>query len=54
MKNRLECVVALLSREADMSIADANGDTALHLAVKEKNIPIIQALIVFGADLQLL
>lgn len=44
-------MIALLSRHADPNIADKDGNTALHLAVKEKNIPIIQALIVFGADL---
>ncbi|XP_046659863.1 85/88 kDa calcium-independent phospholipase A2 isoform X3 [Homalodisca vitripennis] len=51
MRNRLECVVALLSRHADADIPDEDGNTALHLAVTVKNISIIQALIVFGADL---
>lgn len=54
MRNRLECVVALLSRHADTDICDCDGNTALHLAVKQKNIPIVQALAVFGADLTLL
>lgn len=51
MRNRLDCVVALLSRHADTDIGDVDGNTALHLAVKANNIPLIQALIVFGADL---
>lgn len=51
LRNRLECVIALLSRHADVNVPDKDGNTALHLAVKEKHIPIIQALLVFGADL---
>lgn len=52
MRNRLECVVALLSRDADPNIPDYEGNTALHLAIKENNIPIVQSLIVFGANLE--
>lgn len=50
LRNRLECVVALLSREADPNIADYEGNTALHLSVQESNLTIVQSLVVFGAD----
>lgn len=53
MRNRLECVVALLSRQAEVDFMDCDGNTALHLAVMEKNIKTLQALIVFGADMSL-
>ncbi|KAF2880119.1 hypothetical protein ILUMI_26054 [Ignelater luminosus] len=53
LRNRLECVVALLSREADPDLGDHEGNTALHLAVKQGNIPVIQCLVVFGANLDL-
>lgn len=52
LRKRLECVMALLCRGADMNIGDCDGNTPLHLAVLNLNVPIIQALIVFGADLQ--
>ena len=51
LRNRLECVVALLSRGADVSIGDSDGNTPLHMAVTERSLPVVQALIVFGADL---
>ncbi|XP_026463119.1 85/88 kDa calcium-independent phospholipase A2-like isoform X1 [Ctenocephalides felis] len=51
LRNRLECAVALLSREANPNIADYNGDTPLHLAVQQNLIPMVQCLVVFGADL---
>lgn len=54
MRNRLECVVALLSHQAEVDIPDKEGNTPLHIAVKQENVPIIQALIVFGADLNAL
>lgn len=54
MRNRLECVVALLSNGADPDIGDMDGNTPLHLAVKEGNASIIQALLVFGSKLDLL
>jgi calcium-independent phospholipase A2 len=53
LRKRLECVVALLSHDADNNIADHDGNTALHLAVAEGSYAIVQALIVFGADLTL-
>lgn len=54
MRNRLECVVSLLSREADPDIGDVDGNRPIHLAVKQGNIFIIQALIIFGANLNIL
>ena len=53
-QNRLECVVALLSREADPNLEDCDGNTPLHIAIKQGNLSAIQGLIVFGADLDLL
>ncbi|KAG5870723.1 hypothetical protein JTB14_017056 [Gonioctena quinquepunctata] len=53
-RNRLDCVVALLSRQANPDLGDKDGNRPLHLAVKNNNIPIIQALIVFGVDLDIL
>ncbi|KAK5642233.1 hypothetical protein RI129_008400 [Pyrocoelia pectoralis] len=54
LRNRLECVVALLCRKADPDLRDCDGNTPLHLAVKEANIPIIQCLVIFGANLDIL
>lgn len=47
-------MVALLSRHAEINIGDEEGNTALHLAIKVKNVAIVQALLVFGADLSYL
>ncbi|CAG9561409.1 unnamed protein product [Danaus chrysippus] len=52
LRGRLECAIALLSRAAEHSIGDNEGNTPLHLAVKQTNIAIVQALVVFGADLE--
>jgi Ankyrin repeat. len=54
LNNRLECVVALLSRMADVELVDNSGNTALHLAARGKNPAIVQALIVFGANINAL
>ncbi|KAF5307036.1 hypothetical protein FQR65_LT07179 [Abscondita terminalis] len=53
LRNRLECVVALLCRNVDPDLADFEGNTPLHLAVKQSNIPIIQCLTIFGANLDI-
>ncbi|GLH07345.1 Poly [ADP-ribose] polymerase tankyrase [Gryllus bimaculatus] len=50
-RNRLDCVVALLSHNADINVADKDGDTALHLAVRHGTYALVQALVVFGANL---
>lgn len=49
-RNRLECVVALLSNEAEIDLRDEDGNTPLHLAIKKKFVPIVQCLVVFGCD----
>lgn len=54
IRNRLDCTVALLSRQANPNLGDCNGDRPIHLAVKEGNLSIIQCLIIFGADLDVL
>lgn len=56
IRNKLECVVALLTRGAETDLVDCDGNTALHLAVTQSNIsiPILHSLIIFGADLNLL
>ncbi|CAH1155338.1 unnamed protein product [Phaedon cochleariae] len=53
-RNRLDCVVALLSRQANADLGDKDGNTPLHLAIKGNNPAIIQALIIFGVDLDIL
>lgn len=50
LRGRLECAIALLSRGAEISVADNEGNTPLHSAVKQSYV-ITQALVVFGADL---
>ncbi|XP_017773302.1 PREDICTED: 85/88 kDa calcium-independent phospholipase A2 [Nicrophorus vespilloides] len=54
IRKRLECVVALLSRQADLDMGDCDGNRPIHLAIQTGNIPIIQSLIVFGANLDVL
>lgn len=54
LRNRLECVVALSSRQAEMDLGDHEGNSPLHLAVMKGNVSIIQALIIFGANLEVL
>ncbi|XP_066157041.1 85/88 kDa calcium-independent phospholipase A2 [Euwallacea fornicatus] len=53
-RQRLDCVVALLSRQAKVDLPDKDGNRPIHLAVKQGHLPILQALIVFGANLDLL
>ncbi|XP_050301399.1 85/88 kDa calcium-independent phospholipase A2 isoform X2 [Anthonomus grandis grandis] len=53
-RNRLDCVVALLSRQAKADLPDKDGNRPIHLAVKFGFLPILQALIVFGADIDIL
>ncbi|XP_063703778.1 85/88 kDa calcium-independent phospholipase A2-like [Culicoides brevitarsis] len=52
-RERLDCVVCLLSHEAEINLKDKDGNTALHIAVEKKNIPIVQALVVFGCDIDM-
>lgn len=44
--------MGLLCNGANVNIADQDGNTPLHLAVKSNLIPIIHALIVFEADIE--
>lgn len=53
-RNRLDCVVALLSHEAEVDIKDKDGNTPLHVAVEKKFVPIVQCLVVFGSDINML
>ncbi|KAH1008810.1 hypothetical protein HUJ05_009332 [Dendroctonus ponderosae] len=53
-RNRLDCVVALLSHQAKTEMPDLKGNRPIHSAVKKGYLPILQALIVFGADLDVL
>ncbi|XP_041987671.1 85/88 kDa calcium-independent phospholipase A2 [Aricia agestis] len=52
LRGRLDCIIALMARGAEISVGDNEGNTPLHLAAKQTNINILQALIVFGADLE--
>lgn len=52
-RNRLDCVVSLLSHEAEVDLRDKDGNTPLHIAMEKKNIAIVQALVVFGSDVNL-
>ncbi|KAG8239488.1 hypothetical protein J437_LFUL019185, partial [Ladona fulva] len=51
MRQRLECVVALLSHFAAADIGDNNGNRPLHLAAMQGSTPMIEALVIFGADI---
>ncbi|XP_071439638.1 85/88 kDa calcium-independent phospholipase A2-like isoform X2 [Hetaerina americana] len=53
MRERLDCVVSLLSHMAAINIGDNNGNRPLHLAALQGNTLIIEALIIFGADINL-
>jgi calcium-independent phospholipase A2 len=52
-RNRLDCVVELLSHEAEVDVRDKSGNTPLHLAVEKKLIPMVQCLVVFGCDINM-
>ncbi|KAK6645499.1 hypothetical protein RUM43_001776 [Polyplax serrata] len=51
LRNRLDCLVTLLSLKADCNIGDKDGNTPLHLAVKEGNEACVKTLLIFGADM---
>ncbi|CAH1794250.1 unnamed protein product [Owenia fusiformis] len=50
----LDCLVSVLSREADVNKANSEGHTLLHLAVMTDNVDILRTVIVFGADVNAL
>lgn len=52
-RNRLECVVALLSHETEVDVRDRDGNTPLHLAIAKKLVPMVQCLVVFGCDIDM-
>lgn len=54
LRRRLDCAVALLSRGADPNLGDSEGNRPLHFAAQVGCIPIIQCLIIFGADVDIL
>lgn len=54
LRNRLDCAVALLSHGADPDLADEEGNRPLHFAAKAGHISLIQCLVIFGADLDLM
>ncbi|XP_044751505.1 85/88 kDa calcium-independent phospholipase A2 isoform X2 [Coccinella septempunctata] len=54
LRRRLDCAVALLSRGADPNLGDNEGNRPLHFAAQVGCIPIIQCLVIFGADLDIL
>lgn len=52
-RNRFECVVTLLAHDADIDVFDKDGNTALHIAIEKKLVPIVQCLVVFGCDINM-
>ncbi|XP_036862866.2 85/88 kDa calcium-independent phospholipase A2 isoform X2 [Manis javanica] len=50
MRNRFDCVVALLTYGANADARGEHGNTPLHLAMSKDNVEMIKALIVFGAE----
>lgn len=52
-RQRVPCLVTLLSRGADPNITDTDGDTPLHLAAKMLAPTMVQALVVFGSRINM-
>ncbi|XP_005379300.1 PREDICTED: 85/88 kDa calcium-independent phospholipase A2 isoform X2 [Chinchilla lanigera] len=50
MRNRFDCVMALLTYGANAGVRDEHGNTPLHLAMSKDNVELVKALIVFGAE----
>ncbi|XP_044939816.1 85/88 kDa calcium-independent phospholipase A2 isoform X2 [Mustela putorius furo] len=50
MRNRFDCVMALLTYGANADARGEHGNTPLHLAMSKDNVEMIKALIVFGAE----
>ena len=48
----MECAIALLSYGCEVNVEDEDGNTPLHIAVQQKNIALVQALTIFGANLE--
>ncbi|CAD5113603.1 DgyrCDS2764 [Dimorphilus gyrociliatus] len=49
-EKKVDCVMSLLSRSANPSLADKDGNNPLHWAIKSCSLQLIKALLVFGAD----
>jgi len=48
---RLECALALVTHGADIDVAvEETNETALHMAVKAANLPLVRGLLAFEAD----
>lgn len=41
----------MLAHEVEIDLRDKDGNTALHIAIEKKLIPIVQCLVVFGCDI---
>ena len=52
LRERLECAIALMSHGCEVNVEDEDGNIPLHIAVQQKNVALVQALIVFGANLE--
>ncbi|GAB1299583.1 85/88 kDa calcium-independent phospholipase A2 [Apodemus speciosus] len=50
MRNRFDCVMALLTYGANAGARGEHGNTPLHLAMSKDNMEMVKALIVFGAE----
>ncbi|XP_021563774.1 85/88 kDa calcium-independent phospholipase A2 isoform X3 [Carlito syrichta] len=50
MRNRFDCVMALLTYGANAEARGEHGNTPLHLAMSKDNVEMVKALIVFGAE----
>lgn len=50
-KDKVSCVIALLSWGAEVNVLDDNGNTPLHLASSSV---VVQTLLVFGANTSLI
>lgn len=50
MRNRFDCVMALLTYGANAGARGEHGNTPLHLAMTKDNMEMVKALIVFGAE----
>ncbi|XP_076066780.1 85/88 kDa calcium-independent phospholipase A2-like isoform X2 [Oratosquilla oratoria] len=51
LRNRVQCLVTMLSRGANANLIDHEGNTPLHLAASQCSLTMVQALIVFGSDI---
>jgi len=52
-KGRIEMILFLILRNADINARDVKGNTALHIAAKEGEMLIVKALILFEADVNI-